>query len=611
MIKSMFFNRWLAFGHDILLVPVAASIAYWLRFNFEVVPDLYLSGLVFFVSVSFPVQGIVFWFCGLYRGMWRFASMPDLLRILKAVFVGTLLITMILAITNRLNGIPRSVLFLYPILLIAGLSLSRLLYRWQKDQSFLIRDEKGKRVVIIGAGKAGELLFRDLLNQKEYQVVGFLDDDLVKQGRDIHGVPVLGGVDDVDKLITNLGVEEIDIAIHAATKAEMNRILELCSEIDIPIRILPVLQGMDEYQMEGGRLRPLLLEDLLGRKPVQLDRALIKTYIQGKTIMVTGAGGSIGSELCRQVGMLQPARLVLFEQCEFNLYAIDQELRDIFPALDLIVVLGDLKNRERVDWVFKKFDPDVVFHAAAYKHVPLLEINPAEAVQNNVAGTKVLADIAAKYQTSKMVFVSTDKAVNPANVMGTTKRIAEIYCQNLNNRCATNFITTRFGNVLGSAGSVVPLFTEQIKAGGPLTVTHPEIKRYFMTIPEAVGLILQAGAMGEGGEIFVMDMGKPVLIKDMAEQMIRLSGFEPGEDIEIIYTGLRPGEKLYEELLHESEGLLKTTHPKLLLAKSREVDWQWLESEIVDLRKAAHSRDVHLIKDHLHNIVPEYSYESP
>jgi len=610
MIKSVFFSRWLAFLHDLLLVPVAASIAYWLRFNFEAVPHSYLSGLIFFIGVSLPVQAVVFWFCGMYRGMWRFASIPDLLRILKAVLVGALIITAILAITNRLNGIPRSVLFLYPILLVAGLSLARLLYRWQKDQSFLLRDEKGKRVVIIGAGKAGELLLRDLHNQAEYQVVGFLDDDLAKQGRDIHGVPVLGGIDDTDELTVGCGAEELAIAIHSSTRVEMSRIIELCSGTNIPVRVFPVLQDMDEYKMAGSRLRPLSLEDLLGRKPVKLDRDLIKEYIQNKTIMITGAGGSIGSELCRQVGKLQPEKLVLFEQCEFNLYAIDQELRSIFPDLDLMVVLGDVKNRERVDWVFRKVRPDVVFHAAAYKHVPLLEINPAEAVQNNVAGTKVLADIAAQYQTSKLVFVSTDKAVNPANVMGTTKRIAEIYCQNLNNRCATSFITTRFGNVLGSAGSVVPLFTKQIEAGGPLTVTHAEIKRYFMTIPESVGLILQAGAMGEGGEIFVLDMGEPVLIKDMAEQMIRLNGFEPGKDIKIVYTGLRPGEKLYEELLHESEGLLNTTHPKLLLAKSRQIDWQWLESEIDDLRQAAHSRDVGLIKDHLQNIVPEYSYGS-
>ncbi len=607
MNKYVVLNRWLAFFHDLLMIPIVVSMAYWIRFNFESVPARYTSSIISFIIIGLLVQGPVYWFFGLYRGMWRFASIPDLLRIIKAVLAGAIIITVIFAVLNRLVGIPRSVLFLYPLLLIVGLSLSRVLYRWLKDRRLWLRDERGVRVVIVGAGMAGELLLRDLRNQADYYIVGFLDDDPVKQGRDIHGIPVLGVISEIEKVLAEYSVEEIIIAIHASSKVEMRRITDLCGRCDLPVRVLPVLQDMDDFRITSSQLRPLALEDLLGREQVTIDRRAIDAYIKGKIVMVTGAGGSIGSELCRQISVLQPGKLLLFEHSEFNLYAIDQELGGLFPDLELVVILGDVKNINQIEWVFRKFKPDVVFHAAAYKHVPMLELNPAAGVQNNIVGTRVLADAAARHNTEKLVFVSTDKAVNPANVMGTTKRIAEIYCQNLNKRCDTSFITTRFGNVLGSAGSVVPLFQKQIEQGGPITVTHPEIKRYFMTIPESVGLILQAGAMGEGGEIFVLDMGEPVLIKDMAEQMIRLSGLDPGCDIDIAYVGLRPGEKLYEELLHESEGLLNTDHPKLLLARSRKVEWDWLQSEIDILEDAAVSRDIDLIKKHLRKIVPEYS----
>ncbi len=606
LIKRTLFNRWSAFLHDLLWIPVSLLFAYLLRFNFDGIPEEHTAALGVLIAISLPVQGGAFWLFGMYRGLWRFASIPDLFRILKAVFFGALCVIVIFSLVTRLAGVPRSVLFLYPLLLTAGLSLPRLLYRWYKDQHFTLRKKEGTRIVIIGAGNAGELLLRDLRNQDEYQPVGFLDDDPVKQGREIHGVPILGSVGDLSQIVKAFGVQEIVIAVPSASQEEMQRIMEFCGASGIAASILPTLGGSENYQVSSSQLRPLTIEDLLGRQPIKLDTEAIQAYLKGKAVLVTGGGGSIGSELCRQVAEMNPARLIIFDHGEYNLYAIDHELRQSYPDLSLIVVLGDVKNQERVDWVFRKFTPDVVFHAAAYKHVPMLETNPAEGVSNNVAGTRMIVDAADKYGVERFVQVSTDKAVNPANVMGTTKRIGELYCQNFNDRSDTRFITTRFGNVLGSAGSVVPLFQRQIEDGGPVTVTHPDITRYFMTIPEAVSLILQAGAMGTGGEIFVLNMGDPVLIRHLAEQMITLSGLRVDDDIEIIYTGLRPGEKLFEEVLHKSEDLQQTSHEKLLLASSRKVDWNWLTEELDKLQEAAISRNVDVLKEHLRNIVPEY-----
>lgn len=608
-LKHVIVNKWAAFLHDLLWVPVVFLLAYLLRFNLEGIPAGYREPLIHLIVVGTIVQGGCYWLFDLYRGLWRFASISDLFRIVKAVILGMLLIAVIVFLTSRLVGIPRSVFILYPLLLITGLSLPRMLYRGYLERHVYLRFYEGKRVVIVGAGQAGELLLRDLRRQKEVLPVALVDDDIIKQGREIHGVRVLGTVEDLDQIVLKLDVQEILIAIPSANREVMQRITAQCDQTGILFRVLPSLQELADQQVSYGQLRSVTLEDLLGRDPVQLDMQAIMDYLKNKTVLVTGAGGSIGSELCRQVARVDPKRLVIFDHGEFNLYAIDHELRDSFIGLELIVVLGDVKNSERVDWVFRKFKPDVVFHAAAYKHVPMVELNPAEGLQNNVLGTKAVAEAADRYCADRFVLVSTDKAVNPANVMGTTKRIAEIYCQNFDARSRTRFITTRFGNVLGSAGSVVPLFEKQIQNGGPVTVTHPEICRYFMTIPESVSLILQAGSMGQGGEIFVLDMGEPILIKDLAEQMIRLSGFEPGQDIEIIYTGLRPGEKLFEEIFHESEGLEPTSHEKLLLARSREVDWAWLMDELVRLSQAASSRDVEELYTCLQNIVPEFGRE--
>ena len=606
LFKYIFFNRWAAFVHDLIWIPISLSCAYLLRFNLEGIPQPYFSSLLLLIAIAIPVQGIVFWFFGLYRGLWRFASVPDLIRILKAVFVGDLLLVVIIAFGTHLLGTPRSVFILYPILLGIGLSIPRMVYRWYKDHRIHFVVREGKKVLIIGAGHAGEILLRDILHKQEVIPVAFVDDDISKHGREIHGIRVLGGLDGLAQIVKSLDVDELLIAIPSATKQQMQQITDQCSKVNTPSRILPSLFELSGKDVEFSQLRAVTVDDLLGRDTIELDTEAISFYLQNKVVLVTGGGGSIGSELCRQVAEMQPKTLIVFEHGEFNLYAIDNELCAAWPELDLVAVLGDVKNSERVDWVLKTYKPDVVFHAAAYKHVPMLEKNPAEGVQNNIIGTRVLVDAVDRFNVERFVLISTDKAVNPANVMGATKRIAEIYCQNIDARSKTRFITTRFGNVLGSAGSVVPLFEKQIRKGGPVTVTHSEIRRYFMTIPEAVSLILQAGSMGKGGEIFVLDMGEPVLIKDLAEQMIRLSGLEPGQDIEITYTGLRPGEKLFEEIFHESEGLQSTSHTKLLLARSRQVDWHWIEGELAQLQEAAISRNVDGLKKHLRNIVPEF-----
>ncbi|OKY73777.1 MAG: polysaccharide biosynthesis protein [Desulfobulbaceae bacterium DB1] len=606
-LRKLFFNRWAALLHDLFWIPLALFCAYWIRFNFESIPSRYFPVFYQILLVIFPLQGLFLWIFGLYRGMWRFASLPDLLRILKAVFSGTAVLLLVFFQFNRLDGLPRTVIFLYPLLLVCGLAGPRFCYRLIKDRHKIFSKQEGKRTLIVGAGQGGELLVRDLLRRPEYMPVCLVDDNHAKHGREIHGVRVYGSLDDIEDLVGSYDIELVLLAIPSAGRKVVQRVASVCAKIGVTCHTLPSLQDMNGHQETTSQLRSLTLEDLLGRDSVKLDHQAILGYLGGKTVLVTGGGGSIGSELCRQVAGLHPSRLIIFDHSEFNLYAIDIELHASFPDLKIISVLGDMKNYDRVDWVFRKFSPDVVFHAAAYKHVPMLELNPAEGVRNNVFGTKMVADAADRYHVDRFVLVSTDKAVNPANVMGTTKRIAEIYCQNLNLRSQTKFVTTRFGNVLGSAGSVVPLFEKQIAQGGPVTVTHREIKRYFMTIPEAVSLILQAGSMGKGGEIFVLEMGEPVFIKDLAEQMIRLSGLEPDRDIKIEYIGLRPGEKLFEEIFHESEDLRGTSHPKLQLARARQCDWQWLATVLDELSRAATSRNVPELIRHLREIVPEYN----
>lgn len=603
-------NRRVAIAlHDLGMVAIAWGLAYLTRYNFFT-PDLAWQDVLQTLPVVIIAQGLILWKFGLYRGLWRFASIPDLWNILRAVLLGVLSITLILFIFYRMEGVPRSVPLFYPMYLVFLLGAPRLIYRMWKEQSLgNFSRRECKRVLILGAGRAGEMLCRDMRRGCEYLPVGFLDDHKRLQGSKVHGVPVLGTIDELPRITAEYDVDIVIIAIPSATNAQMRRIVEICEQVDVPFRTVPRFQDLLSGRASLNELREVALDDLLGRDPVSLDWQAISEGLSGKSVLVSGGGGSIGSELCRQIARLGPAALIVFENNEYNLYRIERELHLKYPDLTLHAYLGDVRDRASVVKAFEIFRPEMVFHAAAYKHVPMLEERAREAVRNNVMGTKLMAGMADRFGCKTFVMISTDKAVNPANVMGATKRIAEVYCQGLNKRSRTRYITVRFGNVLGSAGSVVPLFQKQIKRGGPVTVTHPEITRYFMTIPEASQLIMQAAVMGEGGEIFVLDMGEPIKIAYLAEQMIRLSGKTPGEDIQITYTGLRPGEKLYEELFYQHEGHLPTQHDKILLARSCESDWEVLSMNLRAMEEAVENYDEKRLLELLDTLVPELAVQ--
>ncbi|WPL16903.1 UDP-N-acetyl-alpha-D-glucosamine C6 dehydratase [Thiorhodovibrio winogradskyi] len=598
-------NPFVVFLHDLAAVPIAWMGAYWVRFNLDVIPALFLEQALVALPLLILVQGGVFWYFGLYRGVWRFASIPDLIRIAKGVLVGVVLTTIILFMLNRLESIPRSVPLLYAVFLLLLLGGARFAYRGYKDRRLYSSDTRN--VLIVGAGRAGEILVRDLLRQPElgYSPVVFVDDNIRKKGKEIHGVRVAGRLDSIPSLVKTHRVELILIALPGGSSRQVRRVVELCERAGVPFRILPRTKDLVSGKVSIQELREVAIEDLLGRDPIQLSWEAVTEHVAGKCVLVTGGGGSIGSELCRQLARLDPRSLVIVENGEHHLYKVEQELRGSFPDLPLHAHLVDVCDRTALEWVFAHRRPHLVFHAAAYKHVPMLEGQVREAIRNNVLGTVTAAQMADSHGCEAFILISTDKAVNPTNVMGASKRIAEIFCQNLNVRSATRFVTVRFGNVLGSAGSVVPLFHEQIAKGGPVTVTHPEITRYFMTIPEACQLIIEAGSVGCGGEIFVLDMGDPIKIHYLAEQMIRLSGKIPGEDIEIVYTGLRPGEKLFEELFHEQENLRATSQEKLLLANPRYLEWDWLWDRVMWLRSACESYDEDRLLGLILDLVPE------
>jgi FlaA1/EpsC-like NDP-sugar epimerase len=601
-------NRRIAILHDICLIPMAWFGAFWLRFNFDGIPiqELKLAILAFPVILVTQIMG--YWIFRLYRGVWRFASMPDLLRILKAVLVGFSFALLFLFFTTRLEGIPRSVFLIYGMLLIIGLGGSRFFVRWSKEGKKW--GKEGTRVLIVGAGKAGEGLVRDLLRQgnRQYSPVAFVDDQLKQQRQEIHGIRVVGTCADIPRVAQEYNIGLIMIAAPSARAVDMRRILSFCENIPCPVHTLPGLSNLVAGRVSVDALRAVSLEDLLGRDPVSLDWEEIREGISEKVVLITGGGGSIGAELCRQIARLNPKALVIVERSEFNLFSIEQEFLTDYPQLKLIPYLLDVGDKVGMEAVFMRHNPALIFHAAAYKHVPLLQDQPREAVQNNVLGTYTLAQLAAVYSVEKFILVSTDKAVNPTNIMGATKRASEIICQAFNGRGCTQFITVRFGNVLGSAGSVVPIFKAQLEKGGPITVTHPEITRFFMTIPEACQLILQALVLGQGGEIFVLDMGEPIKIRFLAEQMIHLAGKKLGEDIEIIYTGLRPGEKLFEELFYPEELLKATAHEKIMQASTMACDIDSLTNILAQTKKAILKCDNAEIISHLKILVPELEY---
>jgi FlaA1/EpsC-like NDP-sugar epimerase len=547
----------------------------------------------------------VFWKFGLYRGIWRYASLNDLRRIVLAVLLAAAIIPFVLWMLRSNLVVPRSVLVLNPLLLILFMGGSRILYRMWKETGF----KRGMKlssepVLVLGAGDTAVTLSKDLAKNSAWQLVGFLDDDVNKQGCVLNGVKVLGRLDELNRWVAKFGIERVIIAMPSSSHQQRQRVIKLCNAAKVQVLTVPSFDDLMNGKIAVSKLRAIELDDLLGRDPVVLDTAGLHGLLAKQVVMVTGAGGSIGSELCRQIARFSPAKLVLFESSEFALYTLEQELQKSFPVLDFVCLVGDVRDAARVDEVMQLHNPAVVFHAAAYKHVPMMEQHNAwQAIRNNVLGTWTVARAAQKQGVGKFVMISTDKAVNPTNVMGASKRLAEMVCQALQPSGSTRFVIVRFGNVLGSTGSVIPKFRAQIAQGGPITVTHPEITRYFMSIPEAAQLVLQAGLMGQGGEIFVLDMGESVKIVDLAKELIRLSGFTE-EDIKIEFSGLRPGEKLYEELLADNEHTLTTPHPKLRIAQARQADAAWLAS-LLEWTDVATKPD-NEVKTALECWVPEY-----
>jgi FlaA1/EpsC-like NDP-sugar epimerase len=615
-------NFWIIIGTDCLLVCAAYVLAYLIRFEADIPPEqmaLLLQTLPWIVLLKIAI----FAWIGLYRGMWRYTSIADLINIIAAAVISAGAIALALVLVRRFEGFSRSVLILDALITLMLVGGIRLLIRVYIQRTipasffnpaffpFFHPDrEKRTRLLIVGAGDAAEKMLREILDNPrvKYRPVGFLDDDPRKRGRSIHGVPVLAPITDIGTL--PIQFDEILIAIPSARGDVMRRIVDLCEKTGKRFRTIPKIDELIEGRISVNTIREVTLEDLIGREEVNLDQEGVSQLIRGKRILVTGAGGSIGSELVRQISRFHPEAIGLLDFSEFNLYQIEMACRRRRVQATVQMYLADIRDRELMNRIFTSFKPHSVFHAAAYKHVPMQEYHPREAFLTNVLGTRNVAEAALNSEVERFVLVSTDKAVRPTNVMGATKRVAEMLIQSINGSQRTRFMAVRFGNVIGSSGSVIPLFQEQIRRGGAVTVTHPEVTRYFMTIPEAAQLILQAGAMGEGGEIFILDMGKPINIAEMARDLIRLHGFEPDREIAIEYIGLRPGEKLYEELITVGEGIIPTSHRKILVLKGLALDPAIFLQGIAALEKIVEHGSSETIRGSLHELVPEYIPQS-
>ncbi|MCB1174518.1 MAG: polysaccharide biosynthesis protein [Leptospiraceae bacterium] len=595
----------IVFTVDLGLSILAFCAAFFIRLDQDL-PSIWSNpGFLIALALATAIQMTVFWFAGLYRGIWRFSSIPDLVRIVLATTFGVSLTALVVFFWNRLGGIPRSIFIIDWLMLVVGLGGVRFSYRIWRD-SFHPSFEN--RAIIVGAGRAGEQLYRELRHNSALNtgVVGFVDDEPALRGKYLHGVPILGEIRDLSELVNRTGATDILIAIPSISSERLRSIVDSCAELGVNVKRLPDLSSFVSGRIFVNQLKDVGPEDLLRRKPVELNRQSMAEMLRGKRVLVTGAGGSIGSEICRQILQFGPACLILIEQTELFLYEIEKQLSELTSQIPIHYIIADVRNESVINTIFHEKRPEVVFHAAAYKHVPLMETNPWYAVQNNVGGTRNVARAAGKYQSERFVLISTDKAVNPTNVMGATKRICEMVCMDLQeSELQTRFIAVRFGNVLGSTGSVIPLFKRQIEEGGPVTVTHPDVRRYFMSIPEAVQLVMQAAAMGVGGEVFVLEMGEPVRILDLAREMIALSGHIPDRDIKIKFTGLRPGEKLYEELLTGAESTMTTSHPGVRIARlsKNAADFQDLLQGL--LRLPVKTSDTELIRT-IQLLVPEY-----
>jgi len=608
---------------DISIFIVALFLSYLIRFEFSFA-QIDMAQVYTLLLWVVPLKFIIFLSFGLYSGMWRYTSVRDFWLLARACLLSTLLVMVIILTVSRFEGYSRSVFVadgIITFILAGGVRMViRSYYAMRVNRGadvYPLVNTQFTKVLIIGAGDAGEKILREIMenNTLHYDVVGFVDDDTEKQGRTIHGIRVLGTVERLPKILKRESIQQILIAVPSAKGDEIRHIVEACQKCNISYKILPGIGELIDGRVSVKLLRDISYEDLLGRSPVHLNIKGIRNYLDGKTILITGCGGSIGSELCRQVVKYQPRSIILLDSSESNLFNIQMEMQNENYCRHCEAILGRVQDETLMNNIFEKYKPEVVFHAAAYKHVPMLEKNPWQAVFNNIIGSRVMMEMAVKHHVDRFVLVSTDKAVRPTNVMGTSKRVTELImqCQQGN---GTRFMAVRFGNVVGSSGSVIPLFRRQIEQGGPVTVTHPEVKRFFMTIPEASQMILQAGTMGEGGEIFFLRMGTPVKIADMARDLIRLSGKEPDVDIKIVYTGLREGEKLYEELIMVGEDILPTGHEKVMVlrsnshfndAKNPQEAKKHLYHELDELAKIAARHDAKGIKIKLKEIVPEYT----
>ena len=608
--KKLIFRIILLVLMDMLIITAAGPLAIYVRYNLFFEPQAieFIENIFQYLPVNLILTVIVFAAFRLYQGIWKYASASDLVNIILACLVSA--VTQTVGMTLMGLRFPRSYPFMYFAVLTAGISIFRFTYRiiayFRQKQQGLIKEGK-TNTMIVGAGEAGNTLLKELQNSKfvEQNVCCLVDDDPGKIGKYLRGVLVAGNRKDICRLAEEYHIDEIMIAIPSASHAEIQELLDICSQTSCKLKVLPGIYQLVNGEVSVSKLRNVEIEDLLGREPIDTQVESIMGYVSGKVVLVTGGGGSIGSELCRQIARHEPKQLIIFDIYENNAYDIQQELKRDYPELNLVVLIGSVRNTHRINGVFEKYRPQIVYHAAAHKHVPLMEDSPNEAIKNNVMGTYKTAQAADKYGVSRFVLISTDKAVNPTNIMGASKRLCEMVIQMMNNRSKTEFVAVRFGNVLGSNGSVIPLFKKQIEEGGPVTVTHPDIIRYFMTIPEAVSLVLQAGARAKGGEIFVLDMGKPVKILDLALNLIRLSGLKPYEDIDIVFTGLRPGEKLYEELLMDEEGLQSTDNELIHIGKPIDFDEELFIHQLEELDELSRM-DSPKIKEKVMEVVPTY-----
>lgn len=593
---------------DIILLNIAYFLAFYLRFDYNI-PHQYFLLYKKTLYIVVTVTVVTFVLFKQYNKIWRYASLHDIMDLIIFTTIGSAMAAFVLLFLQI--HLPRSIYPLYWFLSALLIGGSRIAYRsyMENNSKVKVKNIKYKKVLIVGAGDAGRILVREIKNHPEtgLKPVAIVDDDVSKLHRSIDDVPVVGKIDDIQEVITEKEIDEVIFAIPSAPRTVLKKVIDKCSEMRIKVKTLPAIYELVDGTISISSIRDVDINDLLGREPVKIDLEEISSYIKGKKVMVTGGGGSIGAELCRQIARFSPSRLIILDIYENNMYEVQQELKRKYPKLDVVCLVANIREEKKMNKIFSKYTPDIVFHAAAHKHVPLMEDSPHEAIKNNVYGTLNLVRVSDLYNVNRFVMISTDKAVNPTSIMGASKRICEMIVQEYDKRSKTEFVAVRFGNVLGSNGSVIPLFKKQIEEGGPVTVTHEEVKRYFMTIPEAVQLVIQAGAMAKGGEIFVLDMGEPVKIIDLARTLIRLSGFEPDVDIPIKIIGLRPGEKLFEELLISDDKYVSTKHEKIFIEKPVSVDYGNLILTLEKCKDKIDDMDEDEIREFIKSLVPEYN----